>query len=383
HLLVRDGKGEVSRLQSLLASEGIAVEGLRRTLPSVEDVFIAAITEAEDRGEAPYPLEGRPETAAPTVAVGEENAVTVSRLTKQFDGFTAVDNISFQVKPGEIFGFLGPNGSGKTTVIRMLCGLLPPTAGTGTVVGYDIISDQAAIKPRIGYMSQKFSLYKDLTVEENIDLFAGVYEVSKKRRTVHKRWVLEMAGLIGKEGTLTKDLAGGWKQRLALGCAILHEPQILFLDEPTSGVDPLSRRQFWDLIFELSSQGVTIFVTTHYLDEAEHCHDLALLYQGRLIAQGSPAELRAGMRFGELVEVECADPLRALEPVAALPITLHAAIFGDKLHVLVEDAEEAMPQIREILRAKGIDSRIQQVPLSLEDVFIIFIEMAEKGMEGS
>ena len=229
-------------------------------------------------------------------------------------------------------------------------------------------------------MSQRFSLYKDMTVEENIDFYAGVYDVPQARRADRNRWVLEMAGLGGKEKTLTKDLAGGWKQRLALGCAILHEPEILFLDEPTSGVDPISRRQFWDLIFNIAAQGVTVFVTTHYMDEAEHAHNLGLIYNGRLIATGSPQVLCTNMRAGELIEIETERAVEASDLVASLPFTLHSAVFGDKVHALVEDASAAIAPISDALRAQNIAQRnIQPVPLSLDDLFIVFIEMVERG----
>ena len=214
-------------------------------------------------------------------------AVTVKDLTRVFGEFVAVDHISLSVAKGKVFGFLGPNGAGKSTTIRMLCGLLLPTGGSGAVAGFDVMTQSELIKRNIGYMSQKFSLYDDLRVEENIDFYAGIYNVPKARRAARKDWVLQMAGLGDKRNYLTGSLAGGWKQRLALGCAVLHEPSILFLDEPTSGVDPISRRQFWDLIAQLSQQGTTVFVTTHYMEEAEYCDELALIYRGRIIAQAT------------------------------------------------------------------------------------------------
>jgi ABC-2 type transport system ATP-binding protein len=222
-------------------------------------------------------------------------AVTVDNLEKRFGGFKAVAGISFQVAKGEIFGFLGPNGAGKSTTIRMLCGILAPSGGSGTVAGFDIGAQPEQIKANIGYMSQKFSLYQDLTVEENIDFYSGIYCIAPEKKRQRKEWVIEMSGLAEHRRQPTAILSGGWKQRLALGCAILHEPPILFLDEPTSGVDPISRRQFWDLIYELSGQGVTIFVTTHYMDEAEYCDRLGLIYRGELIALGSPHDLKTGM----------------------------------------------------------------------------------------
>lgn len=219
-------------------------------------------------------------------------AVEVHNLVKTFGPFRAVDNVSLTVQKGEIFGFLGPNGAGKSTTIRMLCGLLTPTSGSASVAGYDVVTQPELIRLNIGYMSQRFSLYDDLTVEENIDFFSGIYGVPHERRAARKQYVIEMAGIEERRSTLTRLLAGGWKQRLALGCAILHEPPILFLDEPTSGVDPIARRSFWDLIYQLSGAGHTVFVSTHYMEEAEYCHRLALMYRGRLVALGTPAELK-------------------------------------------------------------------------------------------
>jgi len=239
-------------------------------------------------------------------------AVVVENLEKRFGSFVAVDRVSFQVRRGEVFGFLGPNGAGKSTTIRMLCGILTPTAGRGTVAGFDIRTQPEQIKANIGYMSQKFSLYQDLTVEENIDFYSGIYCIPREKKRQRKEWVIEMSGLAEHRHHLTSILSGGWKQRLALGCAILHEPPIIFLDEPTSGVDPISRRQFWDLIYDLSSRGVTIFVTTHYMDEAEYCNRLGLIYRGELIALGTPHELKVEMagKMARGTEVVVADTPR-------------------------------------------------------------------------
>jgi ABC-2 type transport system ATP-binding protein len=225
-------------------------------------------------------------------------AVVVENLEKRFGSFVAVNRVSFQVARGEIFGFLGPNGAGKSTTIRMLCGILAPTAGRGTVAGFDIRTQPEQIKANIGYMSQKFSLYQDLTVEENIDFYSGIYRIPAAKKRARKQWVIEMSGLTEHRRSLTAILSGGWRQRLALGCAVLHEPPIIFLDEPTSGVDPISRRQFWDLIYDLSGKGVTVFVTTHYMDEAEYCNRLGLIYRGELIALGTPHDLKAQMARG-------------------------------------------------------------------------------------
>ncbi len=387
HLLLRDEAGETdpsfklaqTRLAARLSQLDVTVNDLQQTAPSLEDVFIATIEDlraVDQVRRPPIPLP----TNRDRHADDEDYAVTVKGLSKKFGSFTAVDHLSFQVRRGDIFGFLGPNGSGKTTTIRMLCGLLPASDGAGTVAGLDIRRRQAQIKPRIGYMSQKFSLYSDLTVGENLDFYGDIYSVPRKRLAERRAWVLNMAGLNGKEDMLTSALAGGWKQRLALGCAILHEPEILFLDEPTSGVDPVSRREFWELIFALSAQGMTIFVTTHYMDEAEHCHELGLIYQGRLIARGSPAQLRVGMKLGELLEIETDQIAQALPLVTALPNTLSASVFGDRLHALVTDIDVATAQIKRSLQTAGlVVKRMRPVSMSLEDLFITFIEMEEEG----
>jgi drug efflux transport system ATP-binding protein len=230
-------------------------------------------------------------------------AVEVHDVVKKFGSFVAVDHVNLQVDAGEIFGFLGPNGAGKSTTIRMLCGLLTPTSGSATVAGFDVSSTPESVRQNIGYMSQKFSLYDDLTVEENIDFFSGIYGLSTDQRAERKEYVLAMSGLKERRGTMTRLLAGGWKQRLALGCAILHEPPVLFLDEPTSGVDPIARRDFWDLIYELSAAGKTIFVSTHYMDEAEYCHRLALMYRGRVIALGTPEQLKDEAKLPSMEDV--------------------------------------------------------------------------------
>jgi ABC-2 type transport system ATP-binding protein len=218
--------------------------------------------------------------------------IEVENLTKKFGRFTAVNSISFSIKKGEIFGFLGPNGAGKSTTIRMLCGILRPTSGNGTVGGFSIDVQPEEIKKIIGYMSQRFTLYGDLTVEENIDFYGGIHGLSPSVKEEREKWVIKMAGLIGRGSSLTRELAGGLKQRLSLGCAIIHRPEILFLDEPTASVDPVSRKDFWDLIYRLSEEGTTVFVTSHYMDEVERCHRLAILYSGNIIADGSPKELK-------------------------------------------------------------------------------------------
>ena len=306
-------------------------------------------------------------------------AVTLSVLSKNFGDFVAVNGVSLDVKRGEIFGFLGPNGAGKSTTIRMLCGILEPSGGSGSVAGFDIVRDPERIKENIGYMSQKFSLYEDLTVEENIDFYCGIYKIPASLRRERKEWVITMAGLADHRQARTANLSGGWKQRLALGCAILHEPPIIFLDEPTSGVDPISRRGFWDLIYRLAGEGTTIFVTTHYMDEAEYCDRLGLIYRGELIALGSPEELKTGRMTEEIVELFCRQPQDALALVEAVPGVRHAALFGRGVHVVVERADAAMQLIRERLADAGHgEIRTERITPSLEDVFVSLIEERDR-----
>jgi drug efflux transport system ATP-binding protein len=309
-------------------------------------------------------------------------AVTLRNLEKRFNDFIAVNQVSLDVKRGEIFGFLGPNGAGKSTTIRMLCGILQPSAGSGTVAGFDITTEPERIKENIGYMSQRFSLYEDLTVEENIDFYSGIYKIPRTKKRERKEWVVDMAGLASHRRSLTADLSGGWKQRLALGCAILHEPPIIFLDEPTSGVDPISRRNFWGLIYRLAGEGVTVFVTTHYMDEAEYCDRLGLIYRGELIALGTPEELKTRHMGEEIVELFCERPQDAMEIVEALPGVRHAALFGRGLHVVVERADQAIPAIAERLAAAGFQAPLpERIVPSLEDVFVSLIEARDRQEE--
>jgi len=302
-------------------------------------------------------------------------AVDVRDLTRRFGDFVAVDHIDLHVRAGTIFGFLGPNGAGKSTTIRMLCGIIRPTAGEGTVAGFDIRREIEPLKSQIGYMSQKFSLYEDLTVVENLQFFAGIYNVRGEQRARRIDWALEMAGLRGRESSPTSELAAGWRQRLALGCAVLHEPPILFLDEPTSGVDPVSRRKFWDLITELSSRGITVFVTTHYMDEAEHCDELALIYGGRVVAAGSPSELKARTMRAALLEIECRDLMGAFAALKTVPEVASVALFGKYLHVVAPDERAAIAAIQSRLQGQGIImSNLQRIEPSLEDAFVAVIE---------
>ncbi|MGA2196719.1 MAG: ABC transporter ATP-binding protein [Bryobacteraceae bacterium] len=300
-------------------------------------------------------------------------------MVKKFGDFVAVDHVSLKISKGEIFGFLGPNGAGKSTTIRMLCGLLTPTSGRGSVNGFDVASQPEEIRRSIGYMSQRFSLYDDLTVEENIDFFTGIYGVPQALRAERKNYVLEMANLTERRRAMTRTLSGGWKQRLALGCAILHDPPVLFLDEPTSGVDPIARGAFWHLIHDLAETGHTIFVSTHYMDEAEYCHRLALMYRGKVIALGTPAELKRGLTAHTLLNLEATEPLETMRALEGLEGVRDVAVFGGGLHVTVDNAEAGSQKIRTALQAKGIVvRRLEEIEPSMEDVFVAVIEAEER-----
>jgi ABC-2 type transport system ATP-binding protein len=306
-------------------------------------------------------------------------SVEMHDLVKKFGSFVAVDHVSLTVEKGEIFGFLGPNGAGKSTAIRMLCGLLTPTSGSASVNGFDVARQPEEIRRTIGYMSQKFSLYDDLTVEENIDFFTGMYGVPRERRVERKRHVLEMANLTERRNALTRTLSGGWKQRLALGCAILHDPPVLFLDEPTSGVDPLARLAFWALIRDLAGTGHTIFVSTHYMDEAEYCDRVALMYRGKVIALGTPAELKAGLTEHSLLNLDASDPLDTMRALEGLDGVRDVAVFGGGLHVMVDDVAATSARVRERLAAQGIEVwKLAQIQPSMEDVFVALIEREER-----
>jgi ABC-2 type transport system ATP-binding protein len=308
-------------------------------------------------------------------------AIAVENLRKVYGGVAAVDGLSLTVPQGCLYGFLGPNGAGKTTTIKMLTGLLLPTSGRGTVDGLDLRRDTEAIKRRIGYMSQQFSLYGDLTVEENIAFFERLYAVPPERRAERRDRVLEMAGLTGAGNRLTRELSLGWKQRLALGTAVLHDPPILFLDEPTSGVDPLSRRAFWDLIYDLAGRGTTVFVSTHYMEEAEYCHRLALMNRGRLIALDRPAALRAAMP-APLLEIETGDGPRAVEALAGVPGVIDAGLHGRQVHVLVQDAAAARQALPEALARRGIAvGGVRVVEPALEDVFVALVRASGGVLE--
>jgi ABC-2 type transport system ATP-binding protein len=305
------------------------------------------------------------------------NAIEVRHLTRRFGAFTAVDDVSFEVHAGEIFGFLGSNGAGKSTTIRMLCGLLRPTSGSALVGGIDVAADPEGVKRRIGYMSQRFSLYEALTVDQNITFFGGIYGLDSRRLADRRAFVLDMAGLRGRERTLARDLSGGWRQRLALGCAVLHEPPILFLDEPTGGVDPLSRRQFWKLIDSLSGSGVTVLVTTHYLDEAERCHRVALIHAGRLATIGTIPEVKQIFATRPILEIRAARPVEAMERLDGMTGVEKTSLFGTAVHAVLTSRAVSPADIRRDLEAGGLAvSEIAEVAPSLEDVFLDVVDKA-------
>jgi len=314
--------------------------------------------------------------------VGEPLAVEARELSRSFGDFVAVDAVSFEVRPGEVFGFLGPNGAGKTTTIKMLTGLLAPTSGEARVAGFDLARETEAVKASIGYMSQLFSLYGDLTVAENVSFFGGLYGVTGDRLEERRDWVLAMAGLEEAADRLVVELPLGFKQRLALGCAVLHEPPILFLDEPTSGVDPISRRGFWDLIYALAEAGTTVFVTTHYMEEAEYCHRLALMNRGRLIALDTPSGLKSRLPH-PILELRASDGLRALEALDGLDSVRSVGLFGRAVHATVTRVGQAEEAIRRALAEAGVEIEgLRRVPPSLEDTFVALVAESGGAVEG-
>jgi ABC-2 type transport system ATP-binding protein len=306
------------------------------------------------------------------------NAIVVSELTRTFGEFVAVNHVSFEVGRGEIFGFLGSNGAGKSTTIRMLCGLLKPTSGSASVDGIDVGRDPEGVKRRIGYMSQRFSLYEQLTVDQNIRFFGAIYGLAGRKLDERRQFVLDMAGLRERQRTRAADLAGGWRQRLALGCAILHEPPIVFLDEPTGGVDPISRREFWALIDNLSAAGTTVLVTTHYLDEAEHCHRIAIIHAGRVAALGSAGALKSVFDDRTILEIRAADPMAALRALDGVPGVQKTSVFGTAVHAVVADrSADAGTRLQRQLETRGVAvNAIAPVSPSLEDVFLDVVSEA-------
>jgi len=306
-----------------------------------------------------------------------KNAVVVDNLTKKFGEFTAVENISFTIPKGEIFGLLGPNGAGKTTTIRMLCGLLLPSNGNAEVMGFNVLSQPEEIKTKIGYMSQKFSLYNDLTAYENLDFYSRIYGLDGKHRKNRMEELIELAGLKDHKSTLTSNLSGAWRQRLALACAIVHNPPMLFLDEPTAGVDPISRREFWNLIYELAGQGISVLATTHYMDEAEYCNNIGMMYRAKLIALADPDTLRGSLKV-PLIEIDCESPGKALLLTSETSGVLDAAMHGAFLHVLVKSPSVIKQIKNRLIKESVVVNRIEEISPSLEDVFVSMIKF-ERG----
>ncbi len=383
-----------------IRAAGLRVTDVKEVVPSLEDIFVSMMSKQNqpEAAGSPSPLSINSEfnplrnrEAPPSVGNGSKDvqgtsrhifpdiAVQVDHLTRVFGNFTAVDDLTLSVQKGEIFGFLGPNGAGKSTTIRMLCGLLAPSGGSGRVADFDVHTQAEQIKQHIGYMSQKFSLYEDLTVAENIHFYGGIYGLTGNAMKDRKAWAMEMAGLADRGTALTASLSTGWKQRLALACAILHEPPILFLDEPTSGVDPLSRRRFWDLIHDMAHRGVTVFVTTHYMEEAEYCDRMALIYKGRMIAMGTPTELKTRHMHEEILDLRCELPQALIQELNDLPGVKDASLFGAGLHVVTLNAAPVEKAIRRHLETVGITQySLEKIMPGMEDVFISLIEADDK-----
>jgi ABC-2 type transport system ATP-binding protein len=382
HLVCTDIDATKKKCGLLLADAGLAFDQMQEAIPSLEDVFVSVLGR---QGRSAETADEEPQMDLSTVAHGTENdsmAVEVDHLTRRFGDFIAVDDISFKVPRGQIFGFLGPNGAGKSTTIRMLCGLLTPSEGNGTVAGFDVRTQAERIKLHIGYMSQRFSLYEDLTVEENIDFYGGIYGLKGDLLAQRKDWALAMAGIRDYRKSLTAILSGGWKQRLALACAILHEPPIIFLDEPTSGVDPLSRRRFWDLIYTMADHGITVFVTTHYMEEAEYCNRIALIFGGKVIAMGSPLELKTRMMQEQIIDLRCPAPQDIIDSLIGLPEVRDASLFGAGLHIVTGNASDAMTAVTRLMGDQAIPIHsMAQIQPSMEDVFVSLIEGVE-GIDG-
>jgi ABC-2 type transport system ATP-binding protein len=371
-LLVHDPDKEQKLVSEKLKGAGLSVDDMRVDEPTLENTFVArlrALGKKADTVEFPAKQDYR--SLCGQTAVGAQN------LVKQFKAFTAVKNVSLQIRNGEVYGLLGANGAGKTTTIRMLCGLLELTSGTMKLGGAGGNLRTEAVRKRIGYMSQKFSLYEDLTIRENLDFFSGVYGVPDQDREEKIRWVLSFSGLEGKEGQITGSLPGGWKQRVAFGAAIMHEPDILFLDEPTSGVDPLARRAFWTMINRLADGGAAILVTTHYLEEAEQCNRLGMMVAGELVAEGTPSGLRS-QQSGHVLEVIVDQPQRAADLLKSKTESWRVSLFGERLHVITEnDSANAIKETAKRLDENGLHvNSVREIPFSLEDVFISIVEKA-------
>jgi ABC-2 type transport system ATP-binding protein len=383
HIVCQQIQQTREQAQKLTQDAGLRLDEIKQAPPTLEDVFVSMMStkpltppSLHAAGQSGLGKKGQPPGRIPGTAVRVEG------LTRVFGNFTAVDHLSFEVPRGEIFGFLGPNGAGKSTTIRMLCGLLTPSSGKGTVAGHDIFTQAEKIKQQIGYMSQKFSLYEDLTVRENIQFYGGIYGLKGPAMAARRTWAMEMAGLADHGKTLTKNLSMGWKQRLALACAILHEPPILFLDEPTSGVDPISRRHFWDLIYTMADQGITVFVSTHYMEEAEYCDRIALIYKGRMIAMGTPMDLKTQKMHEQILDLRCDHPQAMVEKLAGIEGVRDVALFGAGLHVVTRDAVLAQRAIcRRLADLKIYAYTIEKILPGMEDVFISLIEEDDRNQK--
>ena len=375
-VMVADASTGERVARAALLRAGIEVTGMREAQPTLENAFVKALRDmGGEIHSPPFPFRG-----APHARETEASAIRATRLTKRFGVFEAVRAVDLRVGYGEIYGLLGANGAGKTTTIKMLCGLLEPTEGEVALAGVAGSLRSSEVRRRVGYMSQKFSLYDDLTIAENLEFFAGVYGVPRREREEKKRWVLSLAGLERRGDMMTAALPGGWKQRVAFGAATMHEPEVLFLDEPTSGVDPLARRALWKMINMLADRGVAILVTTHYLEEAEQCNRLGFMVAGEVVAEGTPSGIKAA-QGGRLVEARVTEPQRALELLKRHYERWRVSLFGDRLHVVVDGGiEEGVEAVREILGVEGIQLlSAREEPYSLEDVFISVVERARRA----
>lgn len=362
-VFLKDPDLQLPKIRDKLTNSGIAVEDFQVVPPTMDDVFMSLLQEGVEAKEMNWiPFNG---------AEGADKSIAVSGLTKMFGDFTAVNDVSFEVETGAVFGLLGSNGAGKTTIIKMLCGLLQPTHGKATVAGYNTSTEAHLIKNRIGYMAQLFSLYPDLTVNQNLDFYASVYGLEKGEKKIRKEWAIELAGLKGKEKILTQELAGGWKQKLALGCAVMHQPAVLFLDEPTSGVDPVGRSEFWDAIQHFSEEGITTIVTTHFMDEAERCNILGLMNSGHLVALGTPNELKKDLS-ADFYEISSSTVLESYNSLLSLDSVSQAAMFGDKIHIVTDTKKKELTK-KSLLEAGVAVDEIARIRPSLEDVFIYHI----------
>ncbi len=362
---------DLSLVETLLAentkNNKLDIYDVKKVSPNMDDVYMELLAQETDKKVNWIPFN------LPKIG---KKAIEVSNVTRMFKDFRAVNNVSFSIDTGAIFGLLGPNGAGKTTLIKIMCGLLPPTKGKAAVAGYDIATQAGLVKERIGYMSQLFSLYPDLTVGQNLDLYASIYGLSKKDKKMRKDWAIELAGLRGKEKYLTGDLVGGWKQKLALGCSVMHQPSVLFLDEPTSGVDPVARQEFWDVIYRFSEEGMTVVVTTHFMDEADRCNILGLMNTGTLIAMNHPEELKKGLP-ADFYELSSTSTLESFDKLLSLDHLSQVSLYGEKIHISSE--MEAQSLQKSIMEDKSLRiNSITKIDPMLEDVFIYHVLESER-----